>query len=208
MTPEKYAEMSEKALGTLYLDAILDIRKDRWRKDDHEGKKGGSPRKRLHDIPLHLSKAFALRLREIAGTQKEVERSFYGVEDTGDTAAEGRKQRDYESSRSMPMWRARNAVSALAWRAFYTDDEDLLLEANYWLVRFDTISAARPLMRGMERRKNSSGYSRAVVAKGLKKSLAAFREALVAQARGRQEQRLSELSAYLADADLGTNLAH
>jgi hypothetical protein len=82
MTPEIYARLSEKALAWLYVRSHLDIRKDEMRTEDEEGNKGGGLCKRLHDLPLHVSQAFACRLKEIAGTQKEVERRFYGFDDT------------------------------------------------------------------------------------------------------------------------------
>jgi len=166
-----YAKMPEQALAMLFADAVRDIRKDELRKVDEE-----DPCKRIRDLPLHVSQELALRLWLIAGTQKEVERLFYGFEDTGKTAAEGRKQREYEYSSPMPMLRARMAICSWAWGAFLTDNNDWRLEIAYWHSRLDAIEAARPILKGLKRRKVALTHERAK--KATAKTLATFRARL------------------------------
>jgi hypothetical protein len=202
MTPEIYARLSEKALAWLYVRSHLDIRKDEMRTEDEEGNKGGGLCKRLHDLPLHVSQAFACRLKEIAGTQKEVERRFYGFDDTGETAAEGRKQREYELALgAMPMWRARGAAHALAWEGFHANNDEWYSEANSWITRFDGIAAARPIYHQMRRRKLMGRPN-------VSKTLKTFHKALVDLSLARLERNLKELGLDLAAVDVGTHLSH
>ncbi|WP_186151653.1 hypothetical protein [Burkholderia gladioli] len=214
-----YAKMPEHALAMLFTAAVRDIRKDELRKVDEE-----NPCERIRDLPLHVSQELALRLWLIAGTQKEVERLFYGYEDTGDTAAEGRKQREYEYSRPMPMRRARSAISSWAWGALLTDNDDWWLEIGTWRTRLDAIEAARPILKGLKRRTVTLTHES--VEKVSTKVLATFRATLeraaeiedaenqlrltrfITSDRCRIQLHLKQFNLTVADLERATGLSH
>lgn len=220
-----YAGISDTLLGRLYAQAILDIRHEEMRKEDEEGNRYQG--KRIRDLPIHLSRELATRLQAIAGTQKEVESVFYGFDDTGTTAAEGRKQRTYVSgARAMSMSRAREALSVMEWMAFLIDSDNLRIESACWTVRLDAIDAVRPIIKEARRRKTAFNRQR------LPKELACFRAHLehgvevenresleklawfIESDRTRLESALRKLGRSVGDLEravglaLGTNLSH
>lgn len=191
-----YANLSDRALGSLFAEAFRDIRKDEMRKEDDQGNKSEGLCKRVRGLPLHVSQDFALRLRDIAVTQKEVERLFYGYEDSGDSAAEGRKARRYETaSGAMPIWRARDSLCALAWGAFLTGNDDWWLEATYWRTRFDAIEAARPILKDLARRKNACSHASG--ANALDETLRVFRKSLVKAAATEDDKNRLRLASFI-----------
>ncbi|KGD43599.1 hypothetical protein DP44_5286 [Burkholderia pseudomallei] len=225
-----YASMTDQALSGLLVHAILDIRKDEMRKEDAEGNRDQGVCKRVRDLPLHVSQELAMRLQAIAGTQRDVESLFYGYDDTGVTAAEGRKQRAYASDRAMPMSRARHALGTLAWMAFLAGSDELLGEIFGWEARLDAIEAARPLLKGLRRRKVALTHGAA--GKIAAKTLTRFRVQLehtaarevresqvklarfVEHGRLRLDRHLSQFDRSIGDLEqaaglsFGTNLAH
>ncbi|HDR9482866.1 TPA: hypothetical protein QDC20_005987 [Burkholderia aenigmatica] len=222
--------MTDQALSGLLVHAILDIRKDEMRKEDDEGNRDQGACKRVRDLPLHVSRELAMRLQAIAGTQRDVESLFYGYDDTGMTAAEGRKQRAYVSDRAMPMSRARHALGTLAWMAFLAGSDELLREIFSWEARLDAIEAARPILKGLGRRKISLTHGSA--GKAAAKALARFRAQLeyavaheyresqvnlahfVEHDRLRLDRHMSQFGRSIGDLEqavglsFGTNLAH
>lgn len=225
-----YASMTDQALSGLLVHAILDIRKDEMRKEDDEGNRDQGACQRVRDLPLHVSQELAMRLQAIAGTQRDVESLFYGYDDTGVTAAEGRKQRAYASDRAMSMARARHALSTAAWMALLSGSNELLHEIFGWEIRLDAIEAARPLLKGLGRRKVALTHGAAgkVTAKTLTRFRAqlehtAAREVRESQVklahfvehdRLRLDRHLSKFDRSIGDLEqaaglsFGTNLAH
>lgn len=225
-----YASMTDQALSGLLVHAILDIRTDEMRKEDDEGNRDQGGCQRVRDLPLHVSQELAMRLQAIAGTQRDVESLFYGYDDTGVTAAEGRKQRAYASDRAMSMARARQALSTAAWMALLAGSNALLHEIFGWEARLDAIEAARPLLKGLRRRKVALTHGAAgkVTAKTLTRfrvqlehtAARAVRESQVKLARFvehdrlRLDRHLSQFDRSIGDLEQaaglssGTNLAH
>jgi hypothetical protein len=179
-----YARLPEKELGMLYTRALRDYREDAMRTEGPDGTKGQGPCKRIRGVPLHLSVAFALRLKEIAGTQIEVERQFYGCDH------EGRTQRLYEAGEPMEWWRARDALSSFATMAFVYKDAEYDWEWRYWQTRLDAMEAVKLVMARVNRRKS---WGSAI------KDLCSFRRELVKASVAGHREHVAELKGSIHD---------